>query len=64
MSELLRSKASTSSARCHPTCSASPCSRPGLHASAKEADAAQALVKFITAPAAAAVIRKHGMEPG
>ena len=36
----------------------------GLPPGAKEADAAQALVKFITAPAAAAVIKKHGMEPG
>jgi molybdate transport system substrate-binding protein len=36
----------------------------GLHASAKEADAARALIKFITAPAAAGVIKKHGMEPG
>jgi molybdate transport system substrate-binding protein len=36
----------------------------GIHTGAKEADAARALVKFITAPAAAAVIRKHGLEPG
>jgi molybdate transport system substrate-binding protein len=36
----------------------------GIHAGAKQADAARALVKFITAPAAAAVIRKHGLEPG
>jgi len=36
----------------------------GVHAGAKEADAAKALVKFITAPAAASVIRKHGLEPG
>ena len=36
----------------------------GIHASAKEPDAAKALVKFITAPAAAPVIKKHGMEPG
>ena len=35
----------------------------GIHAGAKQADAAKALVKFITAPAAAAVIRKHGLEP-
>ena len=35
----------------------------GLHAGAGNADAAQALVRFITAPAAAAVIKKHGMEP-
>ena len=35
----------------------------GIHAAAKQADAARALVKFITAPAAAAVIRKHGLEP-
>jgi molybdate transport system substrate-binding protein len=36
----------------------------GIHAGAKQADAARALVKFITAPAAAPVIRKHGLEPG
>src|SRR5260370_36348637 len=33
----------------------------GIHAAAKQADAAKALVKFITAPAAAPVIRKHGL---
>jgi len=36
----------------------------GLHVGAANADAAQALVRFITAPAAAAAIKKHGMEPG
>ena len=36
----------------------------GLHSAAKEVDAAKALVKFLTAPAAAAVIKKHGLEPG
>jgi len=35
----------------------------GIHAAAKQADAAKALVKFITAPAAAPIIRKHGLEP-
>ena len=35
----------------------------GLHAGANEPAAATALVRFITAPAAAAVIRKTGMEP-
>ena len=35
----------------------------GIHASAKQAEAARALVKYITAPAAAPVIRKHGLEP-
>jgi molybdate transport system substrate-binding protein len=35
----------------------------GIHTGAKEPDAAKALVRFITAPAAAAVIRKKGMEP-
>jgi molybdate transport system substrate-binding protein len=35
----------------------------GLHVGAKEPDAARALVKFLTAPAAAPVIRKKGMEP-
>jgi len=35
----------------------------GIHAGAKQADAARALVRFLTAPAAASVIRKHGLEP-
>ena len=35
----------------------------GIHAGAKQAEAARALVKHITAPAAAQVIRKHGLEP-
>lgn len=35
----------------------------GLHAAAKAPDAARALVKFMTAPAAAPVIRSKGMEP-
>ena len=35
----------------------------GVHAGAKQEDAAKVLVKFITAPAAAAVIKKHGLEP-
>src|SRR6476646_2501107 len=35
----------------------------GVHSGAKERDAAKALVKFLTAPAAAPVIRKHGLEP-
>jgi molybdate transport system substrate-binding protein len=36
----------------------------GIHAGAKEADAARAWFKFLTAPAAAPVMKKHGMEPG
>ncbi|SRR6266508_1121018 len=36
----------------------------GIHTGAKQPDAAKALVKFITAPAAAPVIKKKGMEPG
>ncbi|HEY6720838.1 MAG TPA: substrate-binding domain-containing protein [Burkholderiales bacterium] len=36
----------------------------GIHAAAKEPDAARALLEFLTAPAAAPVIRKKGMEPG
>jgi len=36
----------------------------GLHAQAKEPTAARALVAFLTAPAAAPIIRKTGMEPG
>ncbi len=35
----------------------------GLHVAAKESQAAKALVQFLTAPAAAPVIRKKGMEP-
>jgi molybdate transport system substrate-binding protein len=35
----------------------------GIDSGAKERDAAKALVKFLTAPAAAPVIRKHGLEP-
>jgi len=35
----------------------------GILAGAKEADAARALVKFISAPAAAAAFKKRGMEP-
>jgi molybdate transport system substrate-binding protein len=36
----------------------------GIATGAKEADAAKALVKFITAPAAAPAFKKRGMEPG
>ena len=36
----------------------------GLFAGAKEPEAAKALIKFLTAPAAVPVIRKSGMEPG
>jgi molybdate transport system substrate-binding protein len=36
----------------------------GIVVGAKEADGAKALVKFITAPAAAAAFKKRGMEPG
>lgn len=35
----------------------------GIPTGATQADAARALIKFITAPAAASVIKKHGMEP-
>jgi molybdate transport system substrate-binding protein len=35
----------------------------GIHAGAKQAEAARALLKFLTAPAAAPVVRKHGLEP-
>jgi molybdate transport system substrate-binding protein len=35
----------------------------GLHGAAKQPDAARALVKFLTAPAAVPTIRKKGMEP-
>lgn len=36
----------------------------GIHTAAKQPDAAKALIKHLTAPAAAPVIRKHGLEPG
>jgi molybdate transport system substrate-binding protein len=36
----------------------------GIMAGAKEADAAKALVKFITSPTAAGAFKKRGMEPG
>ena len=36
----------------------------GIHAGATQPGAAKALVKFLTSPAAAAVIKKNGMEPG
>jgi molybdate transport system substrate-binding protein len=36
----------------------------GILAGAKEPDAARALVRFITSPAAGAVFRRRGMEPG
>jgi molybdate transport system substrate-binding protein len=36
----------------------------GLHAAAPAPDAARALLKFLTAPEAAPVLRSHGMEPG
>ena len=34
-----------------------------IHAHAQQADAARALVRFLTAPAAAPVMRRHGLEP-
>ena len=36
----------------------------GVHKAASQADAGRALLKFLTAPEAAAIIRKTGMEPG
>ena len=36
----------------------------GITANAKETDAARALIRFITAPAAAPTFKKHGLEPG
>jgi molybdate transport system substrate-binding protein len=35
----------------------------GIAVGAKEPDAARALIKFFTSPAAAAVIKKSGLEP-
>jgi molybdate transport system substrate-binding protein len=36
----------------------------GIHTGTKEAAAATALVKFLTAPSATPTIKKHGLEPG
>jgi molybdate transport system substrate-binding protein len=36
----------------------------GLASTAKETDAAKALVRFLTGPAAGSVLKKHGLEPG
>ena len=36
----------------------------GIHSGAKQQEAAKALVKSLSAPAAAVVIKKYGMEPG
>jgi molybdate transport system substrate-binding protein len=36
----------------------------GLHVSAQQAEAARAWVKFLQSPEAAALYKKHGMEPG
>jgi molybdate transport system substrate-binding protein len=36
----------------------------GVHSGATAADAGRALLRFLTAPEAAPVIRKTGMEPG
>src|SRR6266853_1942913 len=36
----------------------------GLHAAAPSPEAARALLKFLTAPEAAPVLKRHGMEPG
>jgi molybdate transport system substrate-binding protein len=36
----------------------------GLHAAAPSPEAARALLKFLTAPEAAPVLKSHGMEPG
>ena len=36
----------------------------GIHSGAKQPEAAKGLIKILTSPAAASVIKKHGMEPG
>jgi molybdate transport system substrate-binding protein len=36
----------------------------GIHSATKEADAATALLKFLTAPPATPTLKKHGLEPG
>jgi ABC-type molybdate transport system substrate-binding protein len=35
-----------------------------MHSASKEKDAAGALIKFLTAPAAQDALKKHGLEPG
>jgi hypothetical protein len=40
------------------------CGRTTLHKAAGPTDAARALLRFLTAPEPAAIIRKTGMEPG
>ena len=63
VSELLPVPASTSSARCRPSCSTTRCSQPASRRRAREPDAARALIAYLTAPAAAPIIRQSGMEP-
>ena len=36
----------------------------GIHSGAKQPEVAKELIKILTSPAAASVIKKHGMEPG
>jgi molybdate transport system substrate-binding protein len=36
----------------------------GIHSATRESEAAKALIKYLTAPAAAPAIKNHGMEPG
>ena len=36
----------------------------GIHTAAKQSDAAKALVRHLTAPAATPIIKKQGLEPG
>ena len=36
----------------------------GIHTAAKQPEEAKALVKHLTAPTAAPIIKKHGLEPG
>jgi ABC-type molybdate transport system substrate-binding protein len=36
----------------------------GIHTGATQADAAKALVKFLTSPDAIPVLKKKGLEPG
>jgi molybdate transport system substrate-binding protein len=36
----------------------------GIHSGSNETSGAKALQKFLTAPAAAPIVKKHGLEPG
>jgi len=63
MSELMSVKASIILPAAPPRFSSSRYFSAGLHAAAPAPEAARALLKFLTAPETAPVLRSHGMEP-